>query len=225
MIRKILFAAALSLAVSTAFAADLAAQTVKAPARPPACTLTSCTGLFVGGFLANAGGNLDVIGSGLTGLAQNGLGFGGQVGAEYFANNVYAAIYVDLQNDLDINAPPGTSFASRLTYGIGGRLGYSLAAAFGAATTGTAAPTLPQQFLASLMTPYVNVWEGKRHDQLALRSGAGVEALLSTSNTLNADYFHYTYNQGGTAGTMNGLPVKLTDDNEFRLSFNHHFGS
>lgn len=197
---------------------------VKAPPKQPVCTVTTCTGLFVGGFVANAGGNLDVIGTGLTGLAQNGLGFGGQGGYEFFANNIYAAFYVDIQDDMNLNAPPGTSFSSRLTYGVGGRLGYSLASSFGAATTGTTAPTLPQQFLASLMTPYINVWEGKRHGQLALRSGAGIEALLSTNVTLNADYFHYSYNQGGTAGTLAGLPVKLTDDNEFRLSVNRHFG-
>lgn len=217
---------ALALLASPAGAANLNTPVnpaTKAPARPT-CTLTSCTGLFVGGFIANAGGNFDVLGTGLTGLAQNGLGFGGQAGGEYFANNVYAAIYLDVQDDMDINAPPGTTFGSKLTYGIGGRLGYSLASAFGAATTGTAAPTLPQQFLSSLMTPYINVWEGKRHDQAALRTGAGVEALLSSNITLNADYFHYTYNQGGTAGTMDGLPVKLTSDNEFRLSINRHFG-
>lgn len=211
------------LTAAPAGAADLVA---KAPPRAaaPSCTVTSCIGLFAGGFLGNSGGNLDVIGTGLTGLAQNGLGFGAQGGYEYFASNIYAAFYVDLQDDMNINAPPGTTFSSRLTYGIGGRLGYSLAGAFGAATTGTATPTLPQQFLASLMTPYINLWEGKRHNQAALRTGAGVEALLSSNVTLNADYFHYSYNQGGAAGSLAGLPVKLADDNEFRLSINRHFG-
>jgi opacity protein-like surface antigen len=125
---------------------------------------------------------------------------------------------------MNLNDPPGTSLSSKLTYGITARLGYSLASAFGAATTGTAAPTLPSQFLASMMTPYINAGEVKRHGQAALRSGAGVEALLATNWTLNADYFHYSYNQGGSAGTLAGAPVSLTSDNEFRLSINRHFG-
>lgn len=213
----------LMLVSSSGQAANLAPPALKAPVAVP-CTVTSCTGLFVGGFIANAGGNLDVIGTGLTGLAQNGIGFGGQAGYEYFANNVYAALYVDLQDDMNLSAPPGTSLASKLTYGVTARLGYSLASAFGAATTSTATPTLPQQFMASLMTPYVNAGEVKRHGQDALRSGVGVEALLSTNVTLNADYFHYTFNQGGSAGTLAGMPVSLASDNEFRLSINRHFG-
>lgn len=208
-------------APAPAMAADMP---LKAPvlARSQPCTITWCTGFFIGGNLANAGGNFDVLGTGLTGLAQNGLGMGAQAGYEFWNGQWYAALQADIDSDLALNAMPGTSFKNRLTYGVRARLGYSLASAFGAATNGTAVPTLPQQLLQSLMTPYINVGEVWRHSQPALVSGAGVEALIATSWTINADYYHYSYNQGGSAGTVGGLPIAQNSDNEFRLSLNYH---
>jgi hypothetical protein len=215
---------------SPSSAADVSPMAVKAPVytRSTPCTVTSCTGFFVGANIANAGGNFDIVGTGLTGLAQNGLGIGGQVGYEFWNGQWYAAILADLDTDMSLNAQTTvgvpTNFRDRLTYGVKARLGYSLASAFGAATTGSAAPTLPQQFLASLMTPYIVVGEEWRHSQPALVSGAGVEALLATNVTLNADILHYSYNQGGTSGNVAGIPTAQTGDNEFRLSINRHFG-
>lgn len=226
----VLLALALGLASPPVSAANLAPP----PANPftkalstPACTLTSCTGLFVGGSISQAGGNFDVIGTGLTGLASNDFALGGQFGYEFWNGQIYAAVLVPVTYDTSINAPTplGQAFTDKLTWGVEGRLGYSLASLFGAAATGSTAPTLPQQLLASLMTPYVNIGEVRRHNQPALVSGAGVEALIATNWTLNADYLHYTYGQGGSAGSaLPGAVVSQTNDNEVRISINRHFG-
>ncbi|MFI4941183.1 MAG: hypothetical protein ACHP7O_12690 [Burkholderiales bacterium] len=216
-------------AASAANAANLS-PVLKAPivASTPSCTLQSCTGIFAGGSLANAGGNLDVIGTGLTGLASNGLGLGAQGGYEFWNGQIYAAFLVRYAYDFSLNATGAplvnSSIKDRSTYGAGARLGYSLASAFGAAvpsTSGTSL-TVPQALLASLMTPYINLQEVNRHGQPALVSGAGFENLIANGWTANADYYHYTFNQGGAASGI-GMPITQTSDNEFVLSINHHW--
>lgn len=217
---------------SPAVAADLKPVFLKAPAATTGCTVTSCIGLFVGGSIVQAGGSLDIIGTGVTGLAQNGFGMGGQAGYEFFSNKFYFAGMVHAEQDLSLNAVPGTNFTDRTTFGGCARVGYSLAGLLGASTTGNigATPALPQELLSSLMTPYINVCEDKRHNQPAVATGAGIEALLAANSlgrsawTLNVDYLHYNYNQGGTAGTMAGLPITQTTDNVIKASLNYHFG-
>lgn len=196
---------------------------------PPAvsCTITSCTGFFVGGNLMNTGTSLNVIGTGLNGIAQNGLGMGGQLGYEFFANSFYAAAYGIVDYDVSLQTP--ASVTDRFTYGGGIRLGYSLAGIFGA-NTGGQTPTLPQQLLSSLMTPYILAEEVNRHGQAAIGAGAGVEALIAadptghSSWTLNADLINYTYNQGGSSGTIAGLPTAQGTETVVRASLSKHFG-
>lgn len=222
-----IFFLASSLLGSPVSAANLNPPVLKAPAyQAMPCTIASCTGWFVGANISNTGGNLDVIGTGLTGIASNGFGLGVQGGYEFWNGQWYAAILADFSYDASLNANVAgvtPSWRDRLTYGGKVRLGYSLASMFGAATTGLATPTLPQQLANSLMTPYVTLGESWRHMQPALVSGAGVEALLATNITLDAEYLRYTYNQGGTAGNVVGIPTSQTGDNEFRLSLNRHF--
>lgn len=217
----------------TAMAADLKPFPVKAPVYAPVgCSVTSCIGLFVGGSIAQAGGGLDILGTGITGLAQNGFAMGGQAGYEFFSNKFYFAALAHIESDMALNAAPGTSFTNRLDWGGCVRAGYQLSGLLGATTSGNigATPTLPQELMSSLMTPYVNVCEDKKHNQPAIVTGAGIEALLAANKlgrsawTLNVDYLHYNFNQGGVAGTMGALPVTQTTDNVIKASVNYHFG-
>lgn len=226
---------ALALAAASAGdaqAADLSRKPVVNPyvkALPALdCTVTACTGFFIGGNLANVGTSLDVIGQGIQGIAQNGLGIGGQFGYEYFANNIYAAAFCTA--DYDASLSTMASVNDRSTWGCGVRAGYSLANAFSTVTNGGPNPTLPQQFLQSLMTPYFDIEEVKRHGQPAFVSGAGVEALVAadpaghSSWTLNADILRYTYNQGGTSGTFAGTPIQQSGETVVRVGLNKHVG-
>lgn len=221
---------ALLLMTTAASAADLKLVTKAPPVT--GCTVTSCVGLFVGGSIVQAGGTLDVVGTGLNGLAQNGFGLGGQAGYEFFNNKFYFAGLIHAEQDMSLNGAVGATFTDRTTFGGCARVGYSLAGLLGASTTGNigATPTLPQELLSSLMTPYVNICEDKRHNQPAVATGAGIEALLAANAlgrsawTLNVDYLHYNYNQGGSAGSMGGLPITQTSDNVIKASLNYHFG-
>lgn len=228
VVGAILVALALGLASPPVSAANLAPPVVNPFTKAPVavgCTAVSCTGGFVGGSFANAGGSFDIVGTGLTGLASNGLGVGGQAGYEYFANNLYAAIYVDASYDLSLNAP-GSAITDKASWGGGVRLGYSLANIIGAVTTTGATPTLSQNLLQALMTPYINIKEEHRHNQPALGTGVGVEALLAadptghSSWTANVDYLRYSYNQGGAASAL----ATMKDENLIQLSLNKHFG-
>jgi uncharacterized protein (DUF433 family) len=218
---------ALMLLASSASAANLA---LKAPVfTTPICSVTSCIGGFIGMTVGNGGGNIDIIGSGVSGLTQNGLAIGMQGGYEYFNNSIYFAPYVNVNYDISLSSV-SNSIADKTSYGGGIRVGYSLAGIFGTVTTQGTTPSLPTQLLNSLMTPYINVNEEKRHGQPALGTGVGVEALLAadatghSSWTLNADYLHYTYNQGGNAGSSAGLTTTQKDENWVGISLNRHFG-
>lgn len=220
------FAAAL---VSSANAADLRTPVnpyTKAPAAV-ACTVTACTGGFIGGNLMNVGTSLNVIGTGINGIAQNGLGLGGQFGYEYFNSNIYASLYGVADYDASINTI--ASIKDRFTYGGGVKLGYSLAGFFGGTQPAGTTLTLPQQLANSLMTPYVQIEEVNRHGQAALGTGAGIEALLAADSTghsswtLDADLIQYTYNQGGSSGTIVGLPTSQASETVVRVELNRHF--
>lgn len=204
------------------FGADARAGslTLKAPLAPvPACSLTLCTGWLVGANLGNDGSNLNVISTGLSGVASTGLFIGGDGGYEFYNGQWYFSARGFVDYDYSQKAGP-VAPSDKLAYGAYVSVGYSLATLFGAATTGTPV-TLPQQLMSALMTPTVHVGTCRRHSQECLLSGAGVEALLATNWTLNADYFNFNYGANGSAG--NGL--KRASENEFLASINYHFGS
>lgn len=204
------------------FGADARAGslTLKAPIAPtPACTLALCSGWFVGANLGNDGSNLNVVSNGLSGVAATGLFIGGDGGYEFFNGQWYFSARAFVDYDYTQKAAP-VGPSDRLAYGAYVSAGYSLATLFGAASTGTPI-TLPQQLLSSLMTPTIHVGTCRRHTQECLLSGAGVEALLATNWTLNADYFNFNYGASGGAG--NGL--KRANENEFLASVNYHIGS
>lgn len=204
-----------------AYAADLKPILKASSARASVntgCTIVSCVGVFVGGSIANDGGNFDIVGTGLQGVANN-QSLGGQAGVEYFRNSIYAAGLIHVNYDMALNAA-GSGITDKLSYGVCGRLGYSLASFFGAGATGQATPTLPAALANALMTPYVNICEDRRHGQPAIGTGAGLEALLSQYWTVNADYLHYSFNQGGSTGGP--LPVTQKDENAVMFSVNYH---
>lgn len=232
---KLLALLACTVLCGTAAAADLKPVFLKAPPASVGCTISSCIGLFVGGSIAQAGGSIDVLGTGLNGIAQNGFRMGGQVGYEFFANKFYFAGLVHLEDNFSLHTVPGTSFTDRLDWGVCARLGYQLSGILGTTTAGVGTtPTLPQELASSLMTPYVNVCEDKVHGQPAIVTGLGLEALLAANAlgrsawTLNLDYMHYNFNQGGTAGSMTTvpaiLPITQTSADSIKASVNYHFG-
>lgn len=199
-------------------AADMKPVTFKAPfLSVPACTQQLCTSWFVGANTVNGGGNFDVLGSGLQGLASNGVSLGGQLGAEFWNGQWYASARAIGDYQITLNGV-GHGASKELSGGGIVSLGYSLASAFGAGATGQAAPTLPGPLAASLMTPYINAgfWH---HKTGGLVTGVGVEALLATNWTLNADYLHVNYNTGDPTV----IDPIIRTENLFLFSINRHF--
>jgi hypothetical protein len=208
-----------AIGIAIAPGVTVAADINKAAASPAGCSVSYCVGAFVGGTVINSGGNIDIIGTGLQGLAENGIGLGVQAGYEYWDGKLYAAALAPFAYNVNLNAPPQSGISNKVSYGVIGRVGVSLSSAFGLASTSGTPVTLPQQLLSSLMTPYVNFGIMSQYGQASLVSGAGVEALIATNWTLNADYLHYSFGSGGSSGG-----AIQHDTNEFRLSINRHFG-
>jgi opacity protein-like surface antigen len=208
--------------LSLVFSLSAHAQTVtKAPVPTvlPTCLLTICEGPYVGGNLVNDGANFDVIGSGLSGLASNGIMMGADAGYEFWNGSIFAAAELDAEYAVTNNMPNvGAGNSAQYALGAQIKLGYSLATLFGAATQGQATPTLPQQLANSLISPYIAVGVWDRPWGPGLATGAGVQALIATNWTLDAEYLHVTYNNAA----INPIVNEQTE-NLFMLALNRHF--
>lgn len=204
------------------FGAPVYAQTAAkaAPAAPDPCTQSSCTTWYVGGNLVNTGGNFDVIGSGLSGLASNGLMFGGDLGAQFWNGQWFAAIEADAEYELTLNAPNNTGLGTGNSYALAGqvKLGYSLAELFGASTAGATVPTLPSALQNALISPYIAVGVWDRPWGAGLATGAGVQGLIAQDWTIDAEYLHVNY----ANATINPNVSEQTE-NLFMVGLNRHF--
>ena len=222
LLAAFLLGGAFAVAPAAAQAANLApapAPAAAAPAPDP-CTQANCSGWYVGANLVNDGANFDVIGSGLSGLASNGLMFGGQFGAQFWNGQWFAALEGDTEYALTLNAPSNTGLGTKNSYAIGAqvKLGYSLAQLFGAATSGNAAPSLPAQLQNALISPYIAVGVWDRPWGAGLATGAGVQALLAQNWTLDAEYLHVNYNNAAINAN-----VSEQTENLFLLGVSRHF--
>lgn len=218
-------AGALALAsVGDARAADVnkpAPVFVKAPYAQSNCTQTNCSGGFLGFTIANEGGNLDILGTGLSGVAnQTALGVHG--GYEFWNGQWYARAKAFANYDISVQSS-GAAISDKFAWGGCASLGYSLASAFGIGATGVQQPVVPSALAQSLMTPYINVCGKKQHGQQASGAGAGFEALLATNWTANVDYIHWQYG-GGAAADGTVVPSR-TSENEVTAGISYHFGA
>ncbi len=200
-------------------AADLIGKALAANQAAPACTQTACDSVYAGGNLVNSGGNFDIIGSGLTGLAANGVMLGGQAGAEFWNGSIFAAAEFDVEYDLVTNGT-GLGAGNNAQWALGGqvKLGYALAGLFGAGTSGQAAPVLPAALASALISPYIAVGVWDRPWGPGLLTGAGVQALIAQNWTLDPEYFHVAYNNAAINAN-----VKQQSENDFMLALNYHF--
>lgn len=218
--RKLLLATAVACLASSAWAADLP---TKAPTSVPyltqQCTIQSCSGLYVGADILESGSSFNLVSTGLSGIAQNDFAMGGHAGYQFWNGQWFAAVegggdYGIVQNG---QIPGGGNSGLWDAYGLT-KLGYSLSSIFGAAATSTATPTLPQQLMSSLMSPYVilGVWD--RPWGAGFASGAGVEALLANNWTLDVDYIYVAYNNANVNPNVN-----QQSENIVRGTIDYHF--
>jgi len=229
--------AAIALAVGLAalvFAPAARAQTAPVPLPPilthapapavpgadaVACVVTSCTGFYVGGNLINLGANFDVVGSGLTGLAANGVMGGLDAGYQFWNGQWFAGIELNAEYSVSANfAGIGTGTSGQYALGSQVKVGYSLAQLFGASTNGVATPTLPDKLAAAQISPYLafGVWD--RPWGAGILTGAGVDAVIASNWTLGAEYLHINYNNAAVNSN-----VREQSENMFMLKLDRHF--
>lgn len=219
------FALAIAIGANTAlpsgaYAADL--SMVKAPAIPaPNCTISYCAGTYGAFNFGNLGGNFDILGQGLSGLAQNGQMIGTEFGAEYWNGKLFAKARALI--DYDVSQNTGASgITDRLSWGGIVSVGASLSNFFGAASQTSQLIPIPTGFANALMTPYLNLGFMRRHGQTGTVTGAGAEFLIANNWTTALDYYRVSY-QSGSSG---GLPTaQLSSDNIFMGTLAYHFGS
>ena len=226
-LRTILYAfSLLLLAPVTGFAADLPPVVTKAPAlvtASTACTTTplSCTGFYLGGGLAGAGSNADILGSGINGsVFAGGITPTIDAGYQYIQGNWVFAFEADAGYSVNTNAAVnglGNSFNGarfEQLFKVGGNL---------AGLLGTQPPiTIPASLANSVLAPYVfdgiAEWDVPGAWAAGNISGAGV--LFDIGPKLFGDLrYSYTNFNGAKAG--NGLTIN--NDQSVKMLINYKF--
>jgi opacity protein-like surface antigen len=211
----------LALLSTPAVAADLPPIMTKAPAvaAPVAyCTLTYCSGFYVGGELLESGGNFNIAATGLSGLADNNFAMGGHVGYQYWNGKIFAA--AEGGGDYGLiekgQLPGGGNQGLWDAYFLG-KVGYSIADLF-TNTSGTATPSLPTSLANALIAPYVAVGVWCRPWGCGTAVGPGVEGLVATNWTLSVDWLYVSYNNA----SINPI-VSQQSESLVRASLDYHF--
>jgi len=196
--KKYLILLAFLLLPAPAMAQLVAKSPITGPTNP--CTPTSCTGAYVGGFLAGNGTNADIIGSGLSGSVFAGGGIPGMVAGYQFANGSYflaaeAGIGWQINVGSTINGV-NTSETGYMAY-EGIKVGGQLAGILGT----QASTTIPTVLTARLISPYVIVGAVERPFANGWMTGAGATFDLTPTLFLDIGYKYINYG-ATTAGAL-----------------------
>ena len=169
------------------------------PASTP-CTPTSCSGFYVGAFMAGNGTNADIVGNGINGSVFAGGGIPGIDVGYQLANGTYfaaaeAAIGYQVSVATGVNSTTGSAggnesgiFAQEI-FKVGGSLGSLL---------GTQNPiNVPSQLQAALISPYVLVGAVERPWANGWATGAGATFDLAPQMFLDIRYEYINYGVAG----------------------------
>ncbi len=215
-------------ALAVAQAADMPAKAPASSALMFDCSKNSyCVGPYVGARLTGLNSNLDILGSGLGGsFGAGGMAIGGNAGFQLWNGNYFAAIEAAI--DYDMTGPNG--FGSRLLATEGVKLGMNLAGFFGLQQGATPAPSaggplsgisIPATLMSSLTSPYISTGAAQRFDETGTYFGAGLQFLIASQITADADYKHVMYDKSVMA---NGVtPAVLDKEDRLTIGLNYHF--
>jgi opacity protein-like surface antigen len=205
--KTIIGAAALSACFHPALCADLPAKAAYVP-----CTTTSCSGFYGGFNVTGAGSDLS------TGTLASGGGVGLNGGYQYWDSKVYfgAEVFGDYMFQ-NISAGPTASVNPGYLFGQTVSLGVPFSNLFG--LTPTAPGVLPTNFLASTLSPYVEVGAIERPWGAAWATGVGIAGDISTRWFWKLDYLHAVYSNI----TLPGGETQQKTDNLLRFGMNYKF--
>lgn len=224
---KKLLIIALVLLPSIAFAGDISGpaaitKAIAAPANPctvaTATTPLSCSGLYVGGGLAGAGGNADIVGNGINGsVFAGGIAPTLDFGYQYAKGNWFFAAEFDAQYEIGSNATlnginsNSNGFRATEFFKVGGNLSGLL---------GTQTPiTIPPALAAAVIAPYVGVgpsqWFIGSQYVSGVTSGAGVVFDIGPQWFGDLRYTYTNFNGAAANG------VALQNDQSLMVTFNY----
>jgi opacity protein-like surface antigen len=203
-------------------AADMptVALPAKAAYRAPApCTLTACSGFYVGGGLIGAGSNMDVLGSG---IANSVFAGGGAIaldaGYQFWNGSYFFGLEgfggYEIANNSSLI--PGAGNQNRYIFGELVKVGIGLNGLLGGVPTAPATPSqspvpinIPDSIKNSLLSPYFTVGALERPWGTAWATGAGAEFVLAANWSLDLKYLHAVY---GNNATVAPGQVQKTDN-------------
>ncbi len=219
-----IIAAVIGLAGSApAIAADLP---VKAPAAAavPVCSVTSCSGFYIGGHIEGEGSNADILGSGINGsIFAGGAGLGLHAGYQLWNGNFFAAGEIGGTYDIGGRTVIGDiANVSPWSVEYLGKFGIGLQGLFnsGAPTPSQGPVNIIQNLNAALISPYAIVGGRTRNFGSGLVTGAGAEYTIGNGWNAYAEYLHVNYND--TAAPV-GVSVSIGTENVVRAGINRKF--
>jgi hypothetical protein len=199
-------------------AADLAPVPVKAQPIPyisqSPCTISSCSGFYVGAGLTGNGTNADIVGNGINGsVFAEGGAIDVHAGYQLWNGQFFAALEGGVGYQYT-NGGVAVSGSNVTGYEIV-KLGYGLQGLINQSTTvpGQAASpiTVPAALAGALMSPYIAMGGIQTRGTSVWASGAGAEFLLASHYNLDIRYMY--------AASQQGLPPVQ----QVTLGVNYHF--
>jgi|SRR5882757_2242788 len=217
--RKLYLALLASTLATPAFAADLP---VKAKSFLPTitCTVTSCSGWYVGVDLTGIGSNADIIGQGLGGSVFAGGGMVGVSGGYQLWNGTYFAAF---EVGCSYDASTITTLAATQRYfcnqtvKLGGALSNIISLAQPTPSQGGQAVGVPSSLASALLAPYVLVGSAERSWGTAWDTGAGAQFIIAAGWNLKLEYHYLNYGQSAAVQTGIGVISTGKTENLIRL--------
>lgn len=214
------FAVLLALALGSprAIAADLSTKAPALTASAP-CSPGACSGWYAGFGAMGNGTNADIVGNGINGsvfAAGGALTVDG--GYQFWSGSWFAAIEGSAGYEFTTNSTPGLPVSGNAGSKFVGteliKLGYNFfPSAQSALTTPSQSPvalTVPANLLAST-TPYFAFGGLQRLGKNVWVNGAGLETVIASGWTMNAEYLYAPADQGLNATSI------------IRVGLNKHF--
>lgn len=203
-----------------AFGADI----VKGPARqllPVAspCTITSCTGFYLGFNLAGIATNANVLAGGINGsIAGGGQNIGVQGGYQFWNGTWFFGPEVGLDYTYGGTIVPGGGVPKWLGYEIV-KFGTPLSTFFGGITPANPSG-LPALLVNNTLSPYLFVGAAQRNWGTGIAGGGGITFLIPDSQWfLDARYMNIQY----TGGNQVQTGVSVPQENIILVGLNYKF--
>lgn len=218
-------------------AVDLQARTVVpktqvqpfvAPVAQP-CTVTNCSGFYVGVDLTNVGSNADLTAGGVNKIFASGLMVGGHVGYQLWNGSTFAALEggcaYETTNNLNVSLAGGARnhiFCTELL-----KAGVGFNGLFGSSSTSVPAPSqgpipidIPASLSHALISPYATVGAAQRFGKSGTVVGAGAEFVLAQGWNFTLEYLRISYS--GKGPVVSAVET-IDNENLIRLGLNRKF--